>query len=293
MGQSPWRSGVLRDFLTALLEFESGISPEKHHWYCENFETRVVPYVRVNSPGNVWRDPLTGLHQAVTLTVQEYFHSLGVLHLFDRTDPSCLRKMQYSCMNPWGYIGYQVGEALLSELGYYEPRLITSGVNGLEKVVRTYYCGSLPEETWAAGVREHLFYREESSEWMIGTDVNRWAGRFTGKGGILGIVDLVDPLKQDEMMKVVMRHNLAKLDRMLKALGGSVKESESMWWEFSDKDDCYRVGCSVSGLLACCHLSGVSGTFDLLKASLVHRDQLGTPSLRYMKLFADLEVELD
>lgn len=280
----------MKDFLQSLLAYESGIFPDRYDWYVQNMDRKVLKFPRVDGPGRLKRNPLTGLHEYDDFTVSEYFYALGVLDYFDPGNPDSLRRMQYRSINPWGYIGYQVGEALLIEVGYYTPKNSSIIVEGEVRNLPSFYCGSVPETEWANGKSEHAFYRPESDGWVIGTDVNQWQGTLTGKGDIFRLDDLFDPRKQDRMMVDILRFNYRKLEALLHAGGKSINECLSMEWNVNDEGGNERVRCTVSGLLACCHLNGVTATVELLSSSVVHRDQLGTPSLRYMRMFGGYPV---
>lgn len=275
----------MKEFLDALIGYESGICLEKYDWYMQNLDRRVVKFPRVSAPGRLIRNSSTGLHEFEDVTVSEYFEALGVLPHFEPGNPESLRFMQYRSVNPWGYIGYQVGEALLIELGYYVAKHRSALVDGQVRDLPSFYCGSVAESQWAGGKSEHVFYRPESNGWVVGTDVNQWQGTFTGKGDIFELEDLFDAEKQNRMMLEILRFNYRKLDGLLRAAGRELGDCLRMEWAYSDDSGDIRVRCSVSGLLACCHLNGVAATAELLTSSVVHHDQLGTPSLKYMHMF--------
>lgn len=280
----------MKEFLEALIGYESGISPAKYQWYLQNLDNRVIRFPRVRSPGRLIRNYSTGLHEFEEITVAEYFEALGVMHLFDADAPDSLRSMQYRSVNPWGFIGYQVGEALLIEAGYYTASRRSAVVDGRVLEMPSFYCGSVPETTWAGGKSEHAFYRPESDDWVLGTDVNKWEGRFTGKGGIFDLEDLYDPAKQDRMMAEILGFNYNKLERLVRSVGRTIDDCLSLEWSYDEEGGRDLVQCTVSGILACCHLNGVVATMGLLTGSIVHRDQLGTPSLKYMRMFGGYPV---
>lgn len=80
------------------------------------------------------------------------------------------RKMQYNSLNAWGFIGYQLGEAVLIDAGYYSPKQVT--VDGKE--YDSFYM-FVPDSTWAGCKTEALAEIEGSGgNKVYVTDVNRW-----------------------------------------------------------------------------------------------------------------------
>ena len=263
----------------------------KYSWYVENLSKPVIRFPRVASPGRLIRNMSSGLHQFERLTVTEYFDALGVLELFSPEDPTSLNSMRYASINPWGYIGYQVGEAILIETGYYRARLCSVDVEGQAHTIPSFHCGSLNEGTWVNGKAEHLFYRQESGEWVLGTDVNCWKGTFTGKDGIASLDHLRVPFLQDHMMVEILRFNYTKLSELLAAAGRDIESCLNEKWWYYENSRRIRVNCTVSGLLACCHLNGVAATVELFTNHTNHCDHLGTSALRYMHTFGGHRVD--
>lgn len=280
----------LKSFLRSLIAYESGIDPRLYDWYMDNLDRKVIKFPYVDAPGRLRRNPASGLHEYGNFTITEYFSALGVLPYFEPGNPESLRLMQYRSINPWGYVGYQIGEALLIETGYYIPQNRSGLVDGVLRELPSFYCGSVPESKWVGAKLEHVFYRPESYSWIVGTDVNCWRGTFTGKSDIFCFSDLFKPDKQDHLMIDILRSNYKKLDDLLSTAGTTIDDCLSKEWVISENNEQKRIRCTVSGLLACCHLNGVTATLELLTNSVVYSDQLGTPSLKYLYIFGGYPV---
>lgn len=268
--------------LDMLLAYESGIFTNCHDWYVRNWNVPVMTFPRVSSPGRLLRGG-DGKHILAQGTVEEYFAALGVAKYFRRNDPDCLVEMQYRSTNGWGYIGYQLGEALLFERGYYRPQIVREFIDTEFRELPLFYCGEVAEETWRDGLVQQPFYEASSDRWILATDVNRWDGSFTGKGNIWRLEELFTPELQDGMMVDIMCQNLAQLKQLLKDLTGS-----------AIYPNCATVARhSLSSLAASCHLVGVRGTARVLTANTEAKDQLGTSASQYMARFANLALPDD
>ncbi|MGA4605144.1 hypothetical protein [Pseudoalteromonas maricaloris] len=273
----------MKIFLERLLEQESAVSVSKFDWYIKNYQLKSVDYIRVVEPGKVYRNPNTGLFQKDRLTVQEYFQSLGIDEYFDPTDRSCLKVMQYRCINPWGYVGYQVGEELLIDAGYYLPLVKSVEVAGKLLQCPSFYTGYVSESSWRQGKQLQVIFHPDLNHYVLATDINRWQGQFTGKNGIYSFKDLIKGESQDRLITDLLRHNLSRLVALLDLENISLSD-------VLDKSICDDIAISLSGILSCCHLNGVQATADFLINSTVHEDQIGTTSLDYMRKFANYDV---
>jgi hypothetical protein len=141
----------LNEFFRELLAFESGLDPHLFEWYVQNQFCPVISYWRVESCGRIFRDWDTGKPIQDLITVARYFEILGVSELFNVHRVSCITDMQYRAMNPWGFFGYQLGEGILIDLGYYEPEMVSSSTHG--PGLPSYYVGPVDAVTWSQGVR--------------------------------------------------------------------------------------------------------------------------------------------
>jgi hypothetical protein len=269
-------------FFDNLRAFESGISLDQHDWYVQNLDKRVLKYPEVISPGRLLRDSETGLHQLIPMTIKEYFLSLGVHDLFDIHDKNCLKKMQYCSINPWGYVGYQFGEECLSDIGYYTKQKCHIDIENDQLDVIRYYRGGLEPTTWKDDRTEILLEEER----VILTDVNRWQGSFTGKNGVYRFEDLKSPYIQEIIIREAMRANFNQLSVNLNFHNTSVESCMKREWEHNDT----LVKCSISGILACCHLLGPNSTSAFLISSEIPSDDLGTSVLDYMSRFGHYDL---
>ena len=279
------------DFLVRLRAFESGIDLERHSWYVENLDNTFITWVAVDAPGRVRRDFLTGRHIVREVTVRQYFDAVGVLDFFDAENPRCLSSMQYQVVNPWGYVGYQFGEHILLDTGYYIPEKRICDVNGQAAECDVYYRGVPDVSIWSSGIQEKLIWYTEITAPVLVTDVNRWKGRFVGKDGISSFADLKTDWAQEILIREIMKSNLNTLRGGLEACGQTLETFLSMSWPISDHNSVLKtVGCTLSGLLACCHLCGAQATLDLLLERHMVEDELGTPILDYMIRFGGFDI---
>lgn len=270
-------------FFEDLRAYESGIDPDRHDWYVAHVDIPVLYYPNVARPGRVLRDVVTGRHQLVPMTIAQYFSALGVYDLFDSGDPSCLRRMQYRAINAWGYVGYQVGEECLSDVGYYELESFSIDFPSGGARIRRFHRGGMDPQVWSNG-RTEVFLANER---IIVTDVNCWGGRFTGKNGVNSFEDLRQPEAQEMIIREAVASNLRKVVETLGLTGAQLHDylaRERIWAG-------RRVRCSLSGVIACCHLLGPQATAAFLSSSQVTCDELGTSILDYMTRFGNYSMD--
>lgn len=117
----PGVNGTFDEFLAKLLARESGIDPALFPWYVREFGSPVLAYPAVTAPGRGIRDARTGRLTFRPVTVAHYFEALGVRDDFDSCDADCIEVMQHASTNALGFIGYQFGESILIDAGYYRP----------------------------------------------------------------------------------------------------------------------------------------------------------------------------
>lgn len=285
--------GSFANFLNSLLTFESGIDPDRHDWYVANLDVPVLECPVTTSPGQVVRDLQTGRHRIAMVTVADYFRSLGVFEHFDPADPGSLRLMQYRSTNAWGYIGYQLGEEVLREAGYYEPAKLKVEFEGCAIICPVIHIGGVPVSNWTGGRRERLLETGDGS-FTVATDVNRWEGVFTGRNDVASLEDLMLPAAQELIIREVIGNNLRSLTRGLGEAGVSLTDCFALHWLASPKAaaSSLEVRCTLSGIVACCHLCGSAATLDLLTSSAVPQDELGTSALDYMARFGGYAIEV-
>ena len=273
------RAGFLED----LRAYESGIDPRRHDWYVAHLHTPALHYPDVTRPGRVVRDRLTGRHQLVPMTIAQYFTALDVYDLFDARDASCLRRMQYRSINAWGYVGYQIGEECLSDIGYYEMETCARELpSGVIQVPR-YHRGGTDPRSWTDGRTEILIETEQ----IIVTDVNCWRGRFTGKNAVRSFEDLRRPDTQEIIIREAAASNLRQVIADLKAAGRELRDDLAREWMWAGQ----TVKCSLSGIIACCHLLGPQATAKFLSSPDMTCDELGTGLLDYMTRFGHYSMD--
>jgi hypothetical protein len=267
--------GTFADFLAKLLTFESGIDPEKFAGYVSEYESPVMRYPRVSSPGRVIRERQSGSYRFEPMTVAAYFKTLGVNHLFDPASPACIPAMQYASTNVLGFVGYQFGEAALIAGGSYRPQVVRGRRRaGGYCEYDSYYIGSLPETTWCAGRTETLYRLPGTRKDVLATDVNRWQGTFTGKNGIASLDDFKDPQRQELAMRDHLDANHTVLRRVLSRNGFDLRAAPRTW----------------SGLLAAAHLCGASAAAAFALRGTIARDEFKTDIATYFAAFEGYET---
>lgn len=284
-GKSMAQDVAGEEFLSALRAFESGIDPAQAHWYRDNLDVSSIDYPRVRRPGRLERDPSSGAPIYERISIRQYFHTLGVLDRYDPADPSCLAGMQYRSMNAWGFVGYQFGESILIENGFYLPAVASSGLP-------RYYALILPDSTWAAGCTETVVELPQTERRVQSTDVNTWQGTFTGKFGLNSLEDLMQPWCQERVIRELMRRNLEVIGRDLDV---SMPLQAARWRQQRELTIAGRkrsVEISLSGVLAAAHLCGAQATVRFLRSGAIAVDEKGTSIIDYMERFANMDVDL-
>jgi hypothetical protein len=257
------------DFFRLLLNVESKIEdPDR---FMADLHDRTVDYWAVEQPGRLSRSWDEGMPVRERITGAEFLERTGVAGI-DRGD---ITAVQSAVINPWGFVGYQFGEPLLIDLGYYRPA--TERREGV--TLPSYYASQLPESTWRHGNRSQVFRDEFSRQTRIGTDVNTWRGTFTGKDGVKSLDDLRTPAGQTAVLRTSLRRSAAVIDRQLARTG------DSLWTE--------RDGRTAAGLLAAAHLGGSWSVLEYLKSGAEHADEAGTSIGVYLKDFAAVPLTKD
>jgi hypothetical protein len=279
--------GYFEDFLRHLLALESGLDPALFDWYVQHYHTSIINYPKVIAVGRVMRDDTTGIPVADTLTVREYFETLGVAHMFDPASRACIARMQFGAINPLGFIGYQIGEAILVSTGYYVPEQVSlEGVHSRDKY-DAYYVGYLPNDTWRGGRRMILYGASAGHQGSLATDVNAWRGTFTGKNGICSLDDLRTRQGQQTVIRDIIAHNYIAMRCELFDRGADFKSAllarSSATSHFGGKE---TMALTMSGLLAAAHLCGASATTDFLLFGTISSDEFGASVLDYAMEFS-------
>jgi hypothetical protein len=284
---------ALSNFLNDLLAIESGIDPAMFEWYVRNYATPVIDYPQVSSPGCVLRQPATGDFLVETMTVQQYFATLGVSDLFRPDSSQCITAMQYRAINVLGFVGYQIGESILIDTGYYKPLLVDTP--GSENVCKSYYVGALPNSTWGGGRRSALYVEPQSNTQIIATDTNRWHGRFVGKNDIWSLEDLCRPAQQEIVIRDVLKHNFIAINLSLAKRGANLSDALSKL--HGKQSNCTNgkvyIDCTLSGVLAAAHLCGATATADFLCSGESAKDEFGTTIFDYLMEFSGYDITVD
>ena len=234
----------IQSFLTSLRAFESGTNPALTQWYITNYnQGAVIKYAKLDENGLLYQNKIIPEEG----TIQKYFTKLHTARIFENEmkklgifdenlkvkstaldsnqniKPELLEQatkvvesIQYKVVNPWGFVGYQLGEAVLIDAGIYTPQ--DSGLkNGSGASLPKYYMwtdGTAfgPGETekfmkWNASYDKLEVTNQANAKFVI-TNSNQWKGSFTGKYGINNFDDLTDPAKQEMAIREVMKFNL-------------------------------------------------------------------------------------
>lgn len=276
-------------FLDNLLSLESGISIDKFEWYRENYNVKNINYYEVVRPGVVKRDFETGKPLLKILTVKEYFLTLGVEHLFNLNDLTSIRNMQYHSINALGFVGYQFGEALLYDLGFYIPS--KKKYNG--QLLDSFYLGGMPDQLWSNNNENNCFYINSLDKNILATHVNLWNGQFCGLIGLSNFDDLRTSAIQNKIIVEAFQYNI----RILKKLFHISKGEDILIKLKNTKSDSilshlyniYGEGI-LSGIIAAMHLCGPYGFYELYENNIVNSDEFSTPITNYIKLFSNYDV---
>ncbi|WP_293574547.1 calcium-binding protein [Phaeobacter sp.] len=214
--------GSYDDFRGALLAFESG-------WDRERYDAGQI----VDAQLTQWAGGSVG-------TFFPGYSNWGQL------DDQQWEAMAYRSMNSLGFVGYQFGEALLIDLGYYQDDF--------------YYIG--------------------------GDTRNRWDGVWTGKNGVNSLDDFMTKEVQETAINEAFGYNLTLLEYFLGQAGRSLDEFVGQTVTYTDVDgSATQVTLSITGMLAAAHLRGASGLADLLVGNQASTDEYGTSILNYVQKF--------
>ncbi|MGW5690908.1 hypothetical protein ACWEWX_08085 [Streptomyces asiaticus] len=262
-------------FSRRLLDLESRLDSRNLRWYSDNLDEPVLDYWRVERPGRLVRDPVTGAPVTERITIAEFLSRTGVAGLFAERDTVGITAVQAAVINPWGFVGFQFGEALLIDLQYYRPVRVAVVLDGEEVKVPSYYAPALPEGTWRGGTTSHVHRDEGIGGYRVGTDVNEWRGTFTGRDGIHSFADLRRFDNQLAVLRRALRHNAALLNRHF------AKSGRDLWSSTEP---------SPASLLGAAHLCGPYGVLAYLDNSSRPADEAGTSITAYLRAFSDIAL---
>jgi len=153
-------------------------------------------------------------------------------------------------MNSLGFVGYQFGEALLIDLGYY---------------------------------KDDVYYG-------AGAETNTWDGTWTGKNGVSSLKDFMTGKAQNIAIQEAFGYNLHILQNQLSVYGKSLTDYVGQSRAYVQNGETVNVKLTLSGILAASHLRGAWGTASLLLDDAVSADENGTSILQYVKQFGGYET---
>ncbi len=216
-----WK-GNARDFAEALLAFESG-------WDRDRYEAGIIQDWQLNA----WAGG----------TVQDFYPQYASWgDLSDRE----WETMAYRSTNSLGFVGYQFGEALLIDLGYYD---------------------------------DDVYYGNGAAK-------NTWDGTWTGKNGVDSLEEFMTAKAQNVALAEAAGHNLKIISEGLERAGESLEDYLGTTRSYLDVGgQSVEVTLTLSGIVAAAHLRGAYGTLDLLLRDNVTTDEYGTSILRYIDQF--------
>ncbi|XWN29249.1 MAG: hypothetical protein ROR55_17270 [Devosia sp.] len=214
------------DFLGALRAFESG-------WDRGRYDAGVIAD---------WQ-----LDQWAGGTVTDFFPQYASWG--DLTDAEW-DAMSYQSMNSLGFVGYQFGEALLIDLGYYD---------------------------------DDFFYGN-------GAATNTWDGTWTGKNGATSLEAFMTAAVQDQAILDAFGYNLQVIESGLANAGQSLDDFIGATGSYVQNGLTVTVELSLTGILAAAHLSGAWGTLALLQGGAVSTDEYGTSILQYIEQFGGYDA---
>ncbi len=214
-------NGTFEDFLSALLAFESG-------WDRERYNAGII----VDAQLNQWAGG----------TVEDFFPQYTSWSQL--SDEEWL-SMAYRSTNTFGFVGYQFGEALLIDLGYYDD---------------DFYYGN-------------------------GAASNTWDGTWTGKNGVNSLDDFMTQGAQEVAIREAFGYNLTIIERLLAEQGESLDDYLGQSISYSYSGGSGSVELTLTGILAGAHLRGAPAVVDLLRSGSVSIDEFGTSILQYIEQF--------
>lgn len=219
-------SGTYTEFRDALRAFESG-------WNRARYESGNI----VDSQLDQWAGgPVTSFHPT--------YESWG-----DLTD-SEWNAMSYRSTNSLGFVGYQFGEALLIDLGYYD---------------------------------DDVFFG-------AGAATNTWDGAWTGKNGVDSFEEFKTGAAQEVAIQEAFGYNLKIIEDGLAASGKSLDDFIGTSMSFQENGQTVTVELTLTGILAAAHLRGAFGLLNLLQNGSVSTDEFGTSILQYVQQFGGYDA---
>ncbi|MEL6267024.1 MAG: 1,4-beta-glucanase, partial [Pseudomonadota bacterium] len=158
--------------------------------------------------------------------------------------------MSYRSMNSLGFVGYQFGEALLIDLGYYD---------------------------------DDVFYG-------AGAATNTWDGTWTGKNGVTSLDDFMTADAQEVAIQEAFGFNLRIIRDGLAQSGQSLDALIGTTGSYVQNGETVEVELTLTGIMAAAHLRGAYGTLALLQGGSVSTDEFGTSILQYIDQFGGYDA---
>ncbi|TNJ40598.1 hypothetical protein [Phaeobacter sp. B1627] len=218
--------GSFQEFTNALLDFESG-------WDRRRYDLGQISDEQLNT----WARG----------TVADFFD--GYTSWSQLSSDEWL-SMASRSMNSLGFVGFQFGEALLIDLGYYQ---------------------------------DDQYYLNGESE-------NLWDGSWVGRNGVNSLDDFMNYDVQEMAICEAFGYNLFLLDGMLSRSGQSTSEYVGQVLEFQLASGAtIEVQLTMTGILAAAHLRGATGVRDLLQRGVISEDEYGTSILTYVNQFGGFD----
>ncbi|MTH96602.1 glycoside hydrolase family 18 protein, partial [Roseibium sp. RKSG952] len=215
-------SGTFEDFLSDLLAFESG-------WDRDRYDQGII---------QDWQ-----LDEWAGGSVQDFFPQYSSWG--DLSDAEW-QSMAYRSTNAFGFVGYQFGEALLIDLGYYD---------------------------------DDVYY-------LNGADTNTWDGTWTGKNGVNSLEDFMTGEAQDVAIQEAFGYNLGIIEEGLAAEGYTIDDFIGTTMTYTASDGTQTdVTVTLTGILASAHLRGSPAVVELFLNGTLSNDEFGTSILQYMDQF--------
>lgn len=219
-------SGTFTEFRDALRAFESG-------WDRERYNAGVIQDQQ--------------LDQWAGGAVQTIFPNYSS---WSQLSDAEWETMSYRSTNTLGFVGYQFGEALLIDLGYYD---------------------------------DDVFYGN-------GAATNTWDGTWTGKNGVTSLDQFKTKAAQEIAIQEAFGHNLKIIQDGLGNSGQSLDDFVGTTRTYMQNGQPVEVELTLTGIMAAAHLRGAFGTLALLQGGSVSSDEFGTSILRYIEQFGGYEA---
>lgn len=288
-----------QEFLDALRAFESGLDPANLSDYIAGYDDpAAINYFEITerNPGEegTERAPKVdgaGAYVRRDMSYQEYFQILKVDEIWQAAggNPTedTIRQMQFKSTNPWNFVGYQLGEGVMSDAGVYKiPTVLWD-----DSFYYPRYYIFQDEHTWMDDEWEELVTAPwDPTKQILATRANFWEGEFTGRDGINSLDDLKDETKHEMAMRDAIWHNV---DYILRNIDGQMTLEQALSKTWVDPQTSRTVRSSMSGIIASAHLSGAQATVDLLLHDVVVGDETGTSILSYMEQFGEALTIVD